>query len=373
MSSPAAVESRIEDHMRIGVIASIAHRLPPVGYSPWGQVATALTDGFVAAGHDVTLFATADSTTDAWLKGTAPTGYEDDRRLDARACEGQHLSAVFERAGDFDLLLNQSDFLPLGYSRLVPTPMVTTVRGFSSAEVVPIYRAYDDIAHYVAVSSASRRADLRYEATIHPGIDTGAWTFRPEPGAYLLALGPIHPDQGTALAIEVAQRSSRPLLIAGPVQDKAYFRDAVQPHVDGTGITCLGPVQAAERDALLGGATALLHLLSAAEPFSFTVIEALATGTPVIATPLGCTPEVLRDGSSGLLVSDVSAAVTAVGSVDRLERNACRDEALSRFGTGRMVADYLALFDQILGAKSPRHPGSVQAVGSPGLFSHAGP
>jgi glycosyltransferase involved in cell wall biosynthesis len=326
----------------------------------------------VAGGHDVTLFATADSQTTAWLRGTATTGYEDDKRLDARVCEAQHLAAAFERAGDFDVLVNQSDFLPLGYSRLVPTPMITTVRGFSSAQVVPVYRAYDDVAHYVAVSAASRLADLEYDATIHPGIDPGRFTFRPESGEYLLFLAPIHPDKGAHLAIEVAEKTGRPLIIAGAVQDKAYFRDAVQPHVDEVGVSYLGPVEPTERKALLAGATALLHLVSAAEPFSFTAIEALASGTPVIATPLGALPEIVQDGSTGLLVSDTAAAVAAVDQLERIDRSACHADASTRFGAARMVGDYLTLFEQILGAKTPRHPGSIQSVGSPGLFSHAG-
>jgi glycosyltransferase involved in cell wall biosynthesis len=373
MSFPAAVEQHIEDNMKIGVIASIAHRLPPSGYSPWGQVAAALTDGFVAAGHTVTLFASADSTTAAWLNATAAAGYEEDKRLDARVCESQHLAAAFERAVGFDLLLNQSDFLPLGYSRLVSTPMVTTVRGFSSAQVVPVYRAYDDVAHYVAVSAASRNAALHYDATIHPGIDTSRFTDQPGPGEYLLFLGPIRSDKGTDLAIEVAKKAGLPLIIAGAVQDKSYFRDAVEPHVDGVGVSYLGAVEPVERNTLLGGAKALLHLIGVAEPFSFTAIEALATGTPVIATPLGSMPEVVRDGTTGLLVSDAAAAVAAVAKLDGLDRAACRQDAVSRFGTDRMVADYLALFDEILGVKTPRHPGSPQSIGSPGLFSHAGP
>jgi len=357
--------------MKIGVIASIAHRVPPKNYGPWEQIASTLTEGFVARGHEVTLFATANSITSAWLHGTVPAGYEEDPGADVKACEALHIAAAFERASEFDVLANHFDFMPLSYSRLVSTPMVTTIHGFSSQQIVPVYRAYDDIAHYVAISDADRHPHLRYDATIHHGIDTSRFTFCPDPGDYLLFLGRIHPDKGTHLAIEVARKAGLPLIIAGVVQDEKYFREAVQPHVDGDDVTYVGPVGPAERDALLGGARALLHLISFAEPFGLSVVEALATGAPVIATPLGSMPELLRDGTTGFLVSDVSAAVAAVAKVEELDRNACRNDAVARFDADRMIDDYLDVFGRILDAKTPRHPGSIQSIGSPGLFSHA--
>jgi glycosyltransferase involved in cell wall biosynthesis len=357
--------------MKIGVIASIAHRVPPKNYGPWEQIASTLTEGFVARGHDVTLFATANSVTSAWLHAAVPVGYEEDEGVDAKVCEALHNAAAFERATEFDVLANHFDFMPLSYSRLVSTPMVTTIHGFSSEQIVPVYRAYDDIAHYVAISDANRHPDLRYDATIHHGIDTTQFTFAPDPGDYLLFLGRIHPDKGTHLAIAVAKQAGLPLIIAGIIQDEAYFRDAVQPHIDGVDVSYLGPVGPAERDQLLGGARALLHLISFAEPFGLSVVEALATGTPVIATPLGSMPELIRHGATGFLVSDVAAAVAAVELVGTLDRRTCRDDATSRFSADRMVDDYLAVFSRILDAKTPRHPGSVQSIGSPGLFSHA--
>lgn len=356
--------------MKVGVIASIAHRVPPKNYGPWEQIASTLTEGFVARGHDVTLFATANSLTSAWLHGTVPVGYEEEEGIEARLCEALHIAAVFERAAEFDVLANHFDFMPLTYSRFASKPMVTTIHGFSSPQVVPLYRAYNDIAHYVAISEANRHPDLRYDATIHHGIDTTQFTFVPGPGEYLLFLDRIHPDKGAHLAIKVAKQARLPLIIAGVIQDRKYFREAVKPHVDGVGVTYLGPVGPAERDGLLGGARALLHLIAFAEPFGLSVIEALATGTPVIATPLGSMPELLRHGSTGFLVSDVAAAVRAVAQVGALDRSVCRHEAISRFGAERMVDDYLALFTRILDAKTPRHPGSIQSIGSPGLFSH---
>jgi glycosyltransferase involved in cell wall biosynthesis len=358
--------------MKIGVIASIAHKLPPVSYGPWEQIASTLTEGFVARGHDVTLFATADSSTSAWLSATAPAGYEEDRRLDAKVCEALHNSSAFERAGEFDVISNQFDFMPLTYSRLVSTPVVTTVHGFSSPQIRPVYQAYDDIAHYVAISDSDRDGSLHYDATIHHGIELAQFDYVAEPGEYLLFLGRIHPDKGVHRAIEVAQRAGLPLIIAGVIQDQAYFEEAVQPHVDGKQVNYVGPVGPRERNGLLGGARALLHLISFAEPFGLSVVEALATGTPVIATPLGSMPELLRDGTTGFLVPEVNAAVGAVVKVLSLDRADCRAEAVSRFSADRMIDDYLALFARIVSAKSPRHPGSSQAIGSPGLFSHVG-
>jgi glycosyltransferase involved in cell wall biosynthesis len=336
--------------VKIGVIASIAHRLPPLHYGPWEQIASTLTEGFVARGHDVTLFATADSATSAKLHSAVAAGYEEDARLDAKASEALHNAAAFEAASEFDVLANHFDFMPLSYSRLVSTPMVTTIHGFSSPRIVPVYRAYDDIAHYVAISDANRHPDLSYDATIYHGIDTSRFTFVPDHGQYLLFLGRIHPDKGTHLAIEVARRAGLPLVIAGIIQDQAYFRDAVQPHIDGVDVTYAGPVGPIERDALLGGARALLHLISFAEPFGLSVIEALATGTPVIASPLGSMPELIRPAVTGFLVADSDEAVSAVTRIGELDRLDCRVDATNRFSAGRMVDDYLALFERILGA-----------------------
>jgi glycosyltransferase involved in cell wall biosynthesis len=335
--------------MRIGVIASIAHRTPPRGYGPWELVASMLTEGLVALGHDVTLFATADSITSARLIGQAPTGYEEDGALDPKVHEGLHIAAAFERAAEFDVISNQFDFLPLTYSRLVATPVVTTIHGFSSAAIVPVYQAYDDIARYVAISAADRHPALTYEATIHHGITLTDFTFRPDPGEYLLFLGRIHPDKGAHRAIEVARRAGLALVLAGIIQDQAYFRDQVEPHLGRPGVSYLGPVGPAQRDELLGGALALVHLISFAEPFGLSVVEALATGTPVIANPLGSLPELLRDGETGFLVSDLDQAVDAAGRVAGLSRTTCRQDAERRFSAGRMVADYSAVFERVAG------------------------
>lgn len=333
--------------MRIGVLASIAHRTPPRDYGPWEQVASTLAEGLVARGHDVTLFATGDSRTSGRLSAVAPTGYEEGDGYDAKAYEGLHIANAFEHADELDVLSNQFDFLPLTYSRLVRTPVVTTVHGFSSDRILPVYQAYDDVVSYVSISDADRSPLLTYDATIHHGIDLSRFTFRPDSGSYLLFLGRIHPHKGTHLAVQVARRSRVPLVIAGIVQDEAYFRERVEPEL-GADVRYVGAVGPAERDELLGGALALLHLISFAEPFGLSVVEALATGTPVIAFPLGSLPELVQHDRTGFLVADLDSAVSAVGRLGLLHRTDCRADVELRFTSERMVRDYEALFCDVV-------------------------
>ena len=330
------------------MLASIAHTVPPRSYGPWEQVAATLTEGLVQRGHDVTLFATADSTTSAHLHAESPSGYEEDLSLDAKVHEALHIAAVFERADQFDVISNQFDFLPLVFSRLVATPVVTTIHGFSSERIVAAYRAYDDIGHYVSISDADRHPDLTYAATIHHGIDIGSFTLGGGGGGYLLFLGRIHPDKGTHTAIEVARRAGLPLVIAGVVQDAAYHREHVEPFVDGVTVTYLGPVGPAERDRLLGGARALLHLIEFDEPFGLAVVEALATGTPVITHARGSMSEIVRPGVTGFLVTGLDDAVDAVRAAGRLDRRVCRADAVARFSADRMVEEYEALFAAVV-------------------------
>ena len=336
------------------MLASIAHRLPPRGYGPWEQVASTLAEGLVARGHDVTLFASADSVTAGRLHAVVPTGYEEDPSVDAKVAEALHIAAVFERADRFDVISNQFDFLPLAFSRLTPTPVVTTVHGFSSEQIVPVYRAYDDVAHYVAISDAHRRPDLTYAATIHHGIDVQGFSPGAGDGGYLLFLGRIHPDKGTATAIEVARRAGMPLVIAGVVHDAGYHRREVLPHVDGDRVRYVGPVGPAERDRLLGGARALLHLIDFDEPFGLSVVESMATGTPVVAYPRGSMPELVVPDVSGVLVTGVAEAVAAVGRATAIDRAGCRAHAVARFSSDRMVDDYERLFRRVVDARRTR-------------------
>lgn len=337
--------------MRVGMLAPIAWRVPPRHYGPWELVVSRLTEGLVAAGVEVTLFATADSLTAATLSSVADRPYEEDRSYDVKVAECLHVAATFERAAEFDLLHNHFDFLPLTYSRLVDTPLVTTIHGLSSEQIAPVYRQYDDRVAYVAISEADRHPDLTYAATVHHGIpvqDVPLGSGSNE--GTLVFLGRIHPHKGTAQAIEVARRTGRPLVIAGIVQDEAYFEERVRPELDEQ-IRYVGPVGPAERDVLLGAADGLLHLVSFAEPFGLSMVEAMACGTPVIGTRLGSVPEVVADGRTGFVVDDVDGAVVAVGRLGELERADCRAHVQERFSVERMVQGYLAVYDRVLGQR----------------------
>jgi glycosyltransferase involved in cell wall biosynthesis len=330
------------------MLAPISWRVPPRHYGPWEQFVSLLTEGLVARGVDVTLFATADSVTSARLIGSAPAGYSEDPTLDAKVWEGLHIASVFERADEFDLIHNSFDFLPLTYSGLVDTPVVTTIHGFSSERIVPVFEQYNGRSYYVAISDADRHDQLDYVATIHHGIDMGKFSVRGEPGDYLLFFGRIHPDKGTVEAIEVAEEAGLPLKIAGIVQDQDYFDRFVEPRVDGEQVSYVGPVGPDERGELLGGARALLHLISFDEPFGFSVVEAMACGTPVIAHRRGSMPELITDRANGFLVDSIDDAVTAVHASLRVDRMAVRASVEQRFDRDRMVDEYLAVYHRIV-------------------------
>jgi glycosyltransferase involved in cell wall biosynthesis len=338
--------------LRVGILAPVAWRVPPHHYGPWERVVSILTEGLVARDVDVTLFATADSKTRARLVAVAPRGYAEDASLDAKVYECLHVAAAFEQAaaGAFDILHNHFDFLPLTYSRLVPTPVVTTIHGFSSERIVPVYRAYNDVSYLVAISAADRRADLAYAATIHHGIPMDEFTLSPGPGDYLLFFGRIHPDKGASEAVQIARQTGQPLILAGIVQDADYFRTEIEPFVDGQRIRYVGSVGPAQRNALLGGAKALLHLVKFEEPFGLSVVESMATGTPVIAFRRGSMAELIAHGVSGLLVGagDMDRVVSAVDQVGGLDRRLVRAHVERDFSAERMVDDYLNLYRKIV-------------------------
>ena len=331
------------------MLAPIAWRVPPRHYGPWEQFASLLTEGLVARGFDVTLFATSDSITRARLVGTVPAGYAEDATVDAKVSEALHIACAFERADEFDVIHNGFDFLPLSFSRLVDTPVVTTIHGFSSEQILPVYERYNDIGHYVAISDADRHDRLDYAATIHHGIDVGEFDLGVGDGAYLLFFGRIHPDKGTAEAIDVAQRAGLPLVIAGIVQDRDYFERFVEPRVDGAQVRYVGPVDRERRAAVLGGATALLHLIDFDEPFGFSVVEAMACGTPVVARRRGSMAEIILHGEDGFLVDTVDDAVAAVRAAKTLDRKAVRASVERRFDVQRMVDEYVAVYRQVVG------------------------
>jgi len=334
--------------LRIAVLSPIAWRTPPRHYGPWELFASLLTEGLVELGHHVTLFATGDSLTTATLRSTSASGWSEDGNIDPKVAECIHIANVFEQAADFDIIHNGFDFLPLTYSSLVNTPVVTTIHGFSSPKILSVYERYDATTTYVAISDSDRHPALHYGATIHHGIDVDAFALHPSPGEHLLFFGRIHPDKGTAQAIEVARRVGRRLVIAGIIQDENYFRNEVAPHVDGDRVSYVGPIDAADRSDILGSAYALLHLIDFDEPFGFSVVEAMACGTPVIAFDRGSMAELITHGHSGFLVSDVHAATQTMNRAGTVDRAQIRASTVKRFHRSAMVAQYCALYHDVL-------------------------
>ena len=335
--------------MKIAMLAPISWRTPPRSYGPWELVTSLLTEALVRRGVDVTLFATLDSHTAGTLAGVVPAAYSEDPSIDAKVWEMLHVAHVFERAGEFDLIHSQADFVPLAFSRLVGTPVVTTIHGFSSPRILPAYREYQDRVSYVAISAADRAEGLRYADTIHHGIPLDAFPLDAQGSDDLLFFGRIHPDKGAAQAVECARRAGRRLVMAGIVQDEGYFQREVEPHVDGERVVYIGPVGGEARTRTLGSARALLHLIGFDEPFGLSVVEAMACGTPVIAFNRGSMPELIDHGVTGFLVDTLDEAVDAVARVGELDRAACRAAVAARFSVDAMADRYLALYRRLLG------------------------
>src|SRR6202051_3833134 len=244
---------------RVAILSPVAWRTPPRQYGAWETVAGNIAEGLVDRGWDVTLFATADSLTRAHLHAVVKRGYEEDRSIDPKVAEYLHIAEAFEHAAEFDLIHSHYDFMALAYTRLVKTPVLTTIHGFSSPRIMPVYQKYRD-GYFVSISDSDRAPGLNYLATVYNGIDLTLYPLRRSRGEELIFLGRIHPDKGVHLAIEVARQSKLPLVIAGIIQDEAYFRERVNPHLDGQKILYIGPVDVAGKNELFAQARALLHL-----------------------------------------------------------------------------------------------------------------
>ncbi len=341
--------------MRIAMLAPISWRVPPRHYGPWERVVSLLTEGLVARGVDVTLFATSDSLSEAKLVSVCPRPYSEDLSIDPKVWECLHISAVFERAKEFDLIHNQFDFLPLTYSGLVDTPVLTTIHGFSSERIVPVFEKYNGRAHYVSISNADRHPNLDYAATIYHGIPLEEFTLPEQRGEYLLFFGRIHHEKGTAEAIEIARRANRPLVIAGIVQDQEFFDREVAPHIDDDRVRYIGSVGPDARDRILGGAFALLHMINFAEPFGLSMIEAMACGVPVVARGYGSVPEVVKHGETGFIVNTIDEAVGALAQIEKLNPQSIRSYVEDNFSCERMVKEYLRVYQEVTAYAGSKH------------------
>lgn len=331
---------------RIAILAPVAWRTPPRAYGAWETVASNITEGLVARGwKNVTLFATKDSVTQANLVSFVDRGYEEDKSQIPPVSTCLHISKTLARADEFDLIHNNFDYLPLTYLPFIKTPMLTTIHGFSEPDILRVYRDHKD-TYYASISDSDRDPELPYVATVYNGIDLSNLTFRAEPGENLVFYGRLHPDKGLHLAIETAQKAEMPLIVAGIVQDQAYF-DACAKHFDDKLIRYIGPVDPIQRDALLAEARAVLHLNTIPERFGLVMAESMAAGVPVVAMDLGSCREVIKDNETGYLVNSVEEAVEAVHRIDRIDRKKCRQRVEENFTIDCMVARYEKVYEEI--------------------------
>jgi glycosyltransferase involved in cell wall biosynthesis len=347
--------------LKVAILGAISWPTPPPGYGPWEQVAYNIARGLVARGADVTLFATANSSSPGRLAAVVPVGLNEDPALNGEVCSELHIASCFARANAFDLIHNSFDWKPLLYALATShPPLVTTVHGFSSPPILGAYYAGAARSFYCSISDADRDPGLSYLATTYNGIDPAEWTFRDTAGDYLLFLARFHPEKGAHLAIEVAKRAGVRLKMAGIPHDEAYFREQVEPHVDGDAVQFLGHVKGKARDELVGGALALVHMTTRPERFGLTLIEAMACGTPVLGARMGSIPEIVVDGVTGFLCNDVDAAVAKVPRLASLSRRACRAHVATTFSVERMVDRYAAAYAEALRLRTPPPPTDEQ-------------
>jgi glycosyltransferase involved in cell wall biosynthesis len=335
--------------MKIAILSPVAWRTPPRKYGPWEQVASNIAEGLVESGIDTTLFATADSITKGRLKAVCEHSWSEHAELDPKVCECLHISNMMEQADEFDLIHNNFDFLPLTYSRLIKTPMVTTIHGFSSQKILPVYKKYNSTSYYVSISDSDRNPELDYIATVYNGLNTDEFTFRSEPKGYLLFFGRIHPEKGTYESIQIAKQSGRKLIISGLIQHQEYFESKIKPYINDDDIIYIGNSGPEERDRLMGEAYALLHPISFNEPFGLSVAESMLCGTPVIAFNKGSMPELILDGKTGFLVKSIDEAVKAVNNIKSINRKYTSEYADSKFSRQKMTEGYLEVYKKILG------------------------
>ncbi|WOK04201.1 glycosyltransferase family 4 protein [Imperialibacter roseus] len=338
--------------MKVAILSPIAWRTPPRKYGPWEQVASNIAEGLLKKGIDVTLFATGDSTTSGQLESVCEHPYAEDQSIDPKVWECLHISHLMEQASCFDIIHNHFDFLPLTYSRLIDTPMITTIHGFSSPKIVPVYKKYNASTAYISISNADRHPELDYLGTIYHGLNPEDFTFKKDKKHYLLYFGRIHPDKGAHAAIEIARRAGVPLIMAGLIQDQQYYETAIKPSVESGQVRYLGNVGPIERSKLLSEAMALLHPIFFDEPFGLSVVEAMMCGTPAIAYDRGSMPELIVNGVTGFLVRDVTEAVGSVALLAQLDPLRCREHAKTHFSTVTMVEAYIRAYEMVLHARS---------------------
>jgi glycosyltransferase involved in cell wall biosynthesis len=348
-----------EPILRIAQVCPLSESVPPKLYGGTERVVSFLTEELVAAGHEVTLFASGDSVTRAELVACVPRALRlDGACIDPIAPHVVMLEEVVRRAADFDVVHFHDGYLHFPLMRRLGIPRITTVHGrLDIPDLQRIYRAFPD-EPLVSISDAQRAPIpmVGWQATIHHGLPTGLFTFHPGPGRYLAFLGRISPEKGPDRAIEIAKRVGMPLKIAAKVDkvDEAYFASRIQPLLDDPLIEFVGEIDETQKDQFLGEASAVLFPVDWPEPFGLVMIEALACGTPVVAFARGSVPEVMHEGLSGFVVETVDDAVSAVSRALALPRQNCRNYFEDRFAAPRMAAAYVRIYEKMIARERNR-------------------
>lgn len=340
--------------MRIAQVAPLWERVPPLTYGGIELVVGLLCDRLVERGHEVTLFASGDSVTSAKLEFVHPKAIRQDPTVkDYSIYETLQLSHAYQKADEFDIIHSHMGYAALPYASLVKTPTVHTLHYPFTVEQQKLFTHARE-QPYVSISNAQREPcpNLNYIATVYNGIDFSKYEFHQEPEnpPYLAFLGRFSPEKGAHRAIELAKQTGWRLKMAGKVDafNREYFEREIEPQIDGKQIEYWGETNHAQKNALLGGAIATLFPINWREPFGLVMVESMATGTPVIATSMGSTPEVIDRGKTGFLCHSVEEAAAAIDKASKLNRFACREQALIRFGVQQMVDGYEAVYQQIL-------------------------
>ncbi|MEX0744123.1 MAG: glycosyltransferase family 4 protein [Phycisphaeraceae bacterium] len=359
--------------LRIGMLAPVAWPVPPTGYGPWEQVVHNLTEGLVARGHDVTLFAAAGSKTSARLVETVPHAFStwpaDDRDRprhfnpatgllegppDFRSLEQRHIATCIEAAADgaFDVVHSHLHVHALVFSRLIRCPLVSSLHGAAWVQAShAVFDRYRD-QPFVSLSNAERqlKPDLNYVATVYNGVDLASFPLHEKKEGYLLFAGRLSPEKGPAEAVRIAQKTGMPLRLAGPVEDqhRDYYEAEVVPHLDGHNVVYLGLLPQNELAEQYQRASAVLFPISWCEPCSMVGIEAQASGTPIIGTRFGYLPELIRDGETGFLVDGIDDAVDAAQRLHTLSPRDARRNVEQRFSAPVMAAGYERVYQQLV-------------------------
>ncbi len=339
--------------MKIAQVAPLALRVPPEGYGGTERVVSYLTEELVRQGHDVTLFAGADAVTAARLVAPHAGAAWPVKPANRWAYELLQRERVFEQAHAFDVLHFHLWFTHFPMARRAPTPHLSTLHWLLNyPELKPLYEEYRE-APVVSVSEAQRGPApmLNWLGTVYHGLSKDRYTLRDEPGGYLAYLGRLAPAKGVEEAIEIARRAGMPLKMAGAIlhTERSYFEAAIKPRLADPGVEYVGEINDRGKQALLGGARALLFPTRLRESFGLVMIEAMACGTPVIGFRRGAVPEVVQDGVTGFVVDDLEEAVQAVERLGRLSRAVCRQVFEDRFTAQRMAEDYVALYRRLAG------------------------